>query len=107
MLGFLEEYTSILQLNVALKMSLPYKKILTTGATSGIGLSMATCFIKTYDISVVAVGRRQDRLDAIVQEHGDKASAMSFDVSNVQQIPEFVKRYGLFALETIRSKVEK
>lgn len=41
---------------------------------------------------VIAVGRRQDRLDEFVQKHGkDKASAVRFDISDRQSMDLFVK----------------
>lgn len=71
-------------------MSFPYKHVLLLGATSGIGLSMANRLIKEGS-KVIAVGRRQDRLDAFVQEHGkSKASAVKFDISNRAGIDSFV-----------------
>ncbi|PWY70996.1 oxidoreductase [Aspergillus heteromorphus CBS 117.55] len=39
---------------------------------------------------VIVVGRRQDRLDAFVKEHGeDKAKRVAFDIGNLDKIPEF------------------
>lgn len=71
-------------------MSFPYKNILLLGATSGIGHALANRLIKE-GCKVIAVGRRQDRLDAFVQEHGSsKASAMKFDISNRAEIDSFV-----------------
>jgi hypothetical protein len=36
------------------------------------------------------VGRRQDRLDDFVRIHGEsKASSMAFDISNLEEIPQF------------------
>lgn len=41
---------------------------------------------------VIAVGRRQDRLDDFVRKNGsDKASAVKFDITNRQNMDEFVK----------------
>mgnify|MGYP002718990979 CR=1 FL=1 len=87
-------------------MSFPYKKVLLIGATSGtslcqspkrevtgadtatgIGRDLATSFIQ-HGRFVIAVGRRQENLDAFVQEHGaDKAAAFQLD-----KIPLFVKQ---------------
>lgn len=40
---------------------------------------------------VIAVGRRQDRLDEFVQKHGkDKAGAVKFDISDRQSMDLFV-----------------
>ncbi|GKZ16960.1 hypothetical protein AbraIFM66951_005687 [Aspergillus brasiliensis] len=73
-------------------MSFPYKKILLIGATSGIGRDLATSFIQ-HGHFVIAVGRRQENLDAFVQEHGtDKAAAIQLDISQLDQIPHFAKQ---------------
>ncbi|GJP98570.1 short chain dehydrogenase family protein [Aspergillus niger] len=92
-------------------MSFPYKKVLLIGATSGtspcqspkrevtgadtatgIGRDLATSFIQ-HDRFVIAVGRRQEKLNAFVQEHGaDKAAAFQLDTSQLDKIPLFVKQ---------------
>ncbi|GKZ85524.1 hypothetical protein AnigIFM56816_011492 [Aspergillus niger] len=73
-------------------MSFPYKKVLLIGATSGIGRDLATSFIQ-HGRFVIAVGRRQENLDAFVQEHGaDKAAAFQLDTSQLDKIPLFVKQ---------------
>lgn len=73
-------------------MPFPYKTVLITGATAGIGLALAERMIGS-GIFVIAVGRRQDRLDALVAKHGpDKVAAEVFDVSDVDAIPEWAKR---------------
>jgi NADPH:quinone reductase-like Zn-dependent oxidoreductase len=75
------------------KMALPYKQVLVVGATSGIGHAMANRLIKEGS-KVVAVGRRQDRLDAFVQEHGkERAASIRLDIGDLESIPGFVKGY--------------
>ncbi|KAL9635769.1 MAG: hypothetical protein Q9164_003250 [Protoblastenia rupestris] len=72
-------------------MPFPYKKVLVIGATSGIGLQFAHHLIKE-GVAVIAVGRRQDRLDAFVQETGsEKASAAAFDLTDIDGIPSFAQ----------------
>ncbi|KAI9753348.1 MAG: hypothetical protein M4579_005206 [Chaenotheca gracillima] len=72
-------------------MPFPYKKVLVLGATSGIGLALAERIIKEGS-SVIAVGRRQANLDALVQKHGsDKVSAVQFDITHLDKIPSFVE----------------
>ncbi|KAK3071543.1 hypothetical protein LTS18_014838, partial [Coniosporium uncinatum] len=72
-------------------MSFPYKKVLVIGATSGIGEDLASKFISEGH-NVVAVGRRQEKLDQFVQKHGkDKADSMVFDITKLDKIPSFVK----------------
>lgn len=51
---------------------------------------MADRLIKA-DVKVTAVGRRQDRLDDFVKSHGEnKASAVAFDITKLDEIPQFV-----------------
>jgi NADP-dependent 3-hydroxy acid dehydrogenase YdfG len=70
-------------------MAFPYKHVLLIGATSGIGKAMADRLIKD-GVKVTASGRRKERLDDFVAQHGeDKASSLVFDVSKLDQITEF------------------
>lgn len=63
------------------------------GATSGIGLALAEKMISN-NIHIIAVGRRQENLDALQQKHGkDKVSTHQFDVTNLEGIPKFVNMY--------------
>ncbi|KAJ5522678.1 oxidoreductase [Penicillium frequentans] len=67
-----------------------YKHVLLIGATSGIGQAMAVKMLQ-HGIQVTAVGRRQERLDELVQEYGnDKAHGVAFDISKLEAIPNFV-----------------
>ena len=73
-------------------MPFPYKKILVIGATSGIGEALASRFVKEGS-SVIVVGRRKEKLAEFVHEHGhDKASAVPFDITKMDQIPAFVAK---------------
>jgi NADP-dependent 3-hydroxy acid dehydrogenase YdfG len=73
-------------------MSSPYKHVLLVGATSGIGAALADKFI-LEGAKVIAVGRRQDRLDAFVQKHGsDKASGVKYDVTDRAGLDAFVEK---------------
>jgi NADP-dependent 3-hydroxy acid dehydrogenase YdfG len=70
-------------------MAFPYRHVLLIGATSGIGAAMAATFID-QGIKVTAVGRRKDRLDEFVKQHGeDKASGAVLDVADQEAIPKF------------------
>ncbi|KAL8785496.1 MAG: hypothetical protein Q9213_003322 [Squamulea squamosa] len=71
-------------------MSFPYKCVLMVGATSGIGLGMAEKLIREGS-KVIAVGRRQDRIDAFVRKHGEKAGGLAYDISDSQNLGKFVK----------------
>ena len=75
-------------------MPFPYKKVLVIGATSGIGLEFAERLVKE-GVSVIAVGRRQDRLDAFVSKAGSgKASAVALDIADIAKIPRFAQEYA-------------
>lgn len=76
-------------------MPFQYKKILVIGATSGIGEALASRFVKEGS-SVIVVGRRKDKLEQFVHEHGrEKASAVPFDITELPKIPNFVTKYVL------------
>ncbi|KAI4124802.1 MAG: hypothetical protein LQ338_004628 [Usnochroma carphineum] len=70
-------------------MFFPYKCILVVGATSGIGLGMAEKLIREGS-KVIAVGRRQDRVDDFVRKHGNKAGGFAYDISDSQNLGKFV-----------------
>jgi len=71
-------------------MPFPYKKVLVIGATSGIGEAMASRLVQEGS-SVIVVGRRKENLESFVHKHGnDKSSAVSFDITELEKIPNFV-----------------
>ncbi|KAL8927000.1 MAG: hypothetical protein Q9208_002545 [Pyrenodesmia sp. 3 TL-2023] len=71
-------------------MPFPYRRVLVIGASSGIGEALAARFIKE-GASVIAVGRRKENLEAFVHKHGkDKATAIPFDITELEKIPNFV-----------------
>lgn len=76
-------------------MSLPYKKTLIVGATSGIGWSLAARFVEN-GISVVVVGRRKDKLNEFVQQYGGNSSQATvdsavLDITDLRSIPKFAE----------------
>lgn len=74
-------------------MVFPYKTVLVVGATSGIGAGLADRLVQEGS-KVIAVGRRQERLDAFVQKHGaEKAGAIQYDVTDSDGLDGFVQRY--------------
>ncbi len=73
-------------------MPVPYKKVLVIGATSGIGKALAARLIQEGS-TVIVVGRRKQNLVDFVHEHGkDKASAVPFDITELDKIPNFVTK---------------
>lgn len=73
-------------------MPFPYKTVLITGATSGIGQALAERMIAA-GIFVIAVGRRRDRLDTMVAQYGaDKVAAEVYDVSDLNGMEEWAKK---------------
>ena len=79
-------------------MPFQYKTVLMIGATSGIGAAMAGRLIQEGS-RVIAVGRRQDKLDDFVGKHGKgRASSVKFDISDRGSIDSFVHRSALFPL---------
>ncbi|CAP73992.1 uncharacterized protein PODANS_2_13450 [Podospora anserina S mat+] len=68
-------------------MPFPYKTVLITGATSGIGLALAERMISA-GIFVITIGRRKDRLEALAEKYGsEKVAAEPFDVSDLDAMP--------------------
>lgn len=73
-------------------MVFQYKRVLLVGATAGIGAAMADKLIEEGS-KVIAVGRRQERLDAFVAKHGaERASAIRFDVTDRAGLDAFVNK---------------
>jgi 3-hydroxy acid dehydrogenase/malonic semialdehyde reductase len=66
-------------------MSTTIKTVLVTGATSGYGQATARRF-HGLGHRVIVTGRRQARLDAFVEELGERALALCFDVSDKSQV---------------------
>lgn len=81
--------TACLSVAPFITMSFPYKHVLLIGATSGIGKGMADQLARS-GVKVTAVGRRKERLDAFVSEHGSKvAAAAPLDIGDMGGIVEF------------------
>lgn len=78
--------------------SIQKKKIaIVTGGASGIGLAIATEYVKN-DIFTIIIGRDKEKLQQAKNNLGDLCETISFDLGNIKQIPELVKdisaRYG-------------
>jgi NADP-dependent 3-hydroxy acid dehydrogenase YdfG len=70
-------------------MSFPYKHVLVVGATAGIGRAVAARLVQG-GAKVTVVGRRADRLDDFVREHGEQsARGVAFDIGDLERIPAF------------------
>ncbi|KAL9128957.1 MAG: hypothetical protein Q9217_002473 [Psora testacea] len=70
-------------------MPSPYRRVLVIGATSGIGEALAARFVQDGS-SVIVTGRRKEKLVDFVHKHGkDKATAVPFDVTDMDKIPNF------------------
>ena len=59
--------------------------VLVTGATAGFGLATARKF-HGAGARVVAIGRRQDRLDALQDEMGDRLLPLALDLADTAAI---------------------
>ncbi|KAL8281718.1 hypothetical protein RB597_009429 [Gaeumannomyces tritici] len=72
-------------------MPFPYKTVLVTGATSGIGRALAERMVAN-GIFVVAVGRRRDRLDELAARHGpEKLAVEQHDVADLASLEGWAK----------------
>ncbi|KAL4869427.1 hypothetical protein BDV12DRAFT_185133 [Aspergillus spectabilis] len=72
-------------------MSFPYKHILLIGATSGIGLALASRLLES-GMEVTAVGRRKERLESLVSNYGaERAQSVVFDITQSDKIVAFAK----------------
>jgi NAD(P)-dependent dehydrogenase (short-subunit alcohol dehydrogenase family) len=77
-----------------MELSLASKRILITGASSGLGAHFARVAVRAGATTVVAA-RRRDRLAALVSELGpEKASAIELDVTDEQSIERCLAEAG-------------
>lgn len=83
--SFVLKLTSSLIINM---MQFEYKKFLVVDATSGIGQPLADKFTSNGSYVIVA-GCRKENLDAFVEQHKGHASAIQFDITNLDQIKAF------------------
>lgn len=74
------------------------KKIaIVTGGASGIGLAIAEKFVSN-NIQTIVIGRSEEKLKAAKEKLGDLCSVISFDLTNLPEIPALVNelyaKYG-------------
>ncbi|OTA92381.1 hypothetical protein M434DRAFT_387393 [Hypoxylon sp. CO27-5] len=73
-------------------MPFPYKTVLVTGATSGIGWAMTERLINA-GIFVIAVGRQKDRLDELVAKYGsEKVTGEILNISDLGALGDWSKK---------------
>ncbi len=88
--------TGLPRLPGAKRIDLRGKRVLLTGASSGIGEAAAEKFADA-GATVIAVARRQELLDALaarITDRGGDAQAVSADLSDLDAIDELVKTVG-------------
>lgn len=66
------------------------KVAIVTGGASGIGLAIAEK-LAAENMQTIVIGRDQTKLDAAVQKLGANAIAISFDLTNIADIPKLVE----------------
>ena len=67
--------------------------MLTVGSALGIGEALSRRFVES-GASLVAVGRRKENLEKLASGYDQgKVTPVVFDISNLQAIPNFVKRF--------------
>ena len=71
-------------------MSIQDKVVVITGASSGIGAATAK-LLASQGAKVVLGARRQDRLEALVQEIGDNARYQVTDVTHSQEVHDLIQ----------------
>ncbi|TLD11715.1 hypothetical protein PspLS_11769 [Pyricularia sp. CBS 133598] len=71
-------------------MPFPYKTVLITGATAGIGRAWTERMVEN-GVFVVVVGRRRDRLDELAARFGDKIGIEEHDVADLERLASWAK----------------
>src|SRR5689334_20354017 len=69
--------------------SLSGQTALITGGGSGLGFSIAQCMVRA-GARVVLTGRRAEVLDEAVKKIGQSATALSWDITELDRLPELV-----------------
>ena len=80
------------------KLDYKSKVVVLSGASSGIGKSLATELIKKHNCLVFGIARNEQRLNAVKNELGENFVPFPFDVSNNENwlnFADFLKNSGL------------
>ena len=69
------------------------KRVIVTGASSGIGGSLARKLVKEYGCTVIGIARNRERLEALKRELGENFAYESFDVSEIENWKIFAESF--------------
>jgi NADP-dependent 3-hydroxy acid dehydrogenase YdfG len=73
-------------------MTFPYKNVLMIGATSDLGFALVERIIE-HGVFVLGVGRRENRLDTLVEKHDpEKVAVFQFDITELGEIASWCRR---------------
>ena len=72
-------------------MSSEQKVAIVTGGASGLGYAIAEKFVKN-NIRTIIVGRTEQKLQDAKEQFGENCAYESFDLSKLEQMPQFVQR---------------
>ena len=72
-------------------MNSEQKVAIVTGGASGLGYAIAEKFVKN-NIRTIIVGRTEQKLQDAKEQFGENCAYESFDLSNLEQMPQFVQR---------------
>ncbi len=72
-------------------MSSKHKVALVTGGSSGIGNAVAQRFI-SEGFQVIITGRNVEKLDLAANQLGSQCEGIPFDMAQLDDIPDFVRR---------------
>ena len=74
-------------------MNTEQKIAIVTGGASGLGYAIAEKFVQN-NVRTIIIGRNEEKLEKARNTLGDLCSSISFDLTDLGQIPELVSRIG-------------